>query len=101
MCAMGEQWLVLWCPDCCEIEIVNEIRRGGAKACSAFRFRFFARKSTPAAVLARKVLYLMRYYVKPFDDGRRVAWLSGRGRCSAGSASKTKTNDDGRGKNKK
>lgn len=58
---MGEQWLVLWCPDCCEIEIVNKIMRGGAKARLAFCFRFFARKSTPAAVVACKVVYLMPY----------------------------------------
>ena len=84
MRVMGEQWLVLWCPDCCEIEMANKIRRGGAKARSAFRSRFFARKSTPAAVLACKVLYLMRYYVKPFDDGRRVAWLWGCGGARRG-----------------
>ena len=71
-------------PDCCEIEMANKIRRGGAKARSAFRSRFFARKSTPAAVLACKVLYLMRYYVKPFDAGRRVVWLWGWGGARRG-----------------
>jgi len=61
---MGEQWLVLWCCAHQQNENVNENRQGGAKAVSAFQIRFFARKSTPAAVLGVNVLYLMRYYVK-------------------------------------